>query len=80
MSTNERKEMLSFAIKVNLIVGIYNFYLYSLSGLLFNLVIGSMNIGVWIFFRDIKIVSAINKYRQNKNNWTYNEYKFKHFE
>lgn len=67
MSANEKKEMLSFAIKINLIMGIYNLYLYSISELLFNLVIGSMNIGVWIFFRDIKIVSAINKYRQNKN-------------
>ena len=72
MSANEKKEMLSFAIKINLIMGIYNLYLYSISGLLFNLVIGSMNIGVWIFFRDIKIVSAINKYRQNKNSWKYN--------
>ena len=67
MSANEKKEMLSFAIKINLIMGIYNLYLYSISELLFNLVIGSMNIGVWIFFRDIKIVSAINKYKQNKN-------------
>ena len=61
MSANEKKEMLSFAIKINLIMGIYNLYLYSISELLFNLVIGSMNIGVLIFFRDIKIVSAINK-------------------
>ena len=67
MSANERKEMLNFAIKINLIMGIYNLYLYSMSGLLLNLVIGSMNIGVWIFFRDVKLISAINKYRQNKN-------------
>lgn len=68
MSTNERKEMLNFAIKINLIMGIYNLYLYSMSGLLLNLVIGSMNVGVWIFFRDVKIISALNKYRQSKNN------------
>ena len=67
MDTKERKEMLSFAIKINLIVGIYNLYLYSVSGLLFNIVIGSMNIGVWVFFRDVKIIAALNKYRINKN-------------
>ena len=66
MDTKERKEMLSFAIKINLIVGIYNLYLYSMSGLLFNLVIGSMNIGVWVFFRDIKVIALLNKYRLNK--------------
>ena len=66
MDTKERIEMLSFAIKINLIVGIYNLYLYSMSGLLFNLVIGSMNIGVWVFFRDIKVIALLNKYRLNK--------------
>ena len=66
MDTKERKEMLSFAIKINLIVGIYNLYLYSVSGLLFNIVIGSMNIGVWVFFRDIKVIALLNKYRLNK--------------
>ena len=66
MNSKERKEMLSFAIKINLIVGIYNLYLYSVSGLLFNVVIGSMNIGVWVFFRDIKVIALLNKYRLNK--------------
>jgi len=67
MDKKERKEMLSFAIKINLIVGIYNLYLYSISGLLFNIVIGSMNIGVWVFFRDVKILAALTKYKLNKN-------------
>ena len=59
--------MLSFAIKINLIVGIYNLYLYSISGLLFNVIIGSMNIGVWVFFRDVEIIAALTKYKINKN-------------
>ena len=67
MDKKERKEMLSFAIKINLIVGIYNLYLYSISGLLFNIVIGSINIGVWVFFRDVKILAALTKYKLNKN-------------
>ena len=67
MDKKEKKEMLSFAIKINLIVGIYNLYLYSISGLLFNIVIGSMNIGVWVFFRDVKILAALTKYKLNKN-------------
>ena len=67
MDTKERKEMLTFAVKINLIIGIYNLYLYSISGLLLNLVIGSMNIGVWVFFRDVKVLALLNKYRINKN-------------
>jgi len=67
MDNKERKEMLSFAIKINLIVGIYNLYLYSISGLLFNVIIGSMNIGVWVFFRDVEIIAALTKYKINKN-------------
>ena len=67
MDKKEKKEMLSFAIKINLIVGIYNLYLYSISGLLFNIVIGSMNIGVWVFFRDVNILAALTKYKLNKN-------------
>ena len=69
MSANEKKEMLAFAIKINLLMGIYNLYLYSMSGMLFNLVIGSMNMGVFIFFRDVKIIKALNNYRHKRNNY-----------
>ena len=37
----------------NLFIGFYNLYLYSVGDSLFNLIIGSLNIGVWVFFRRI---------------------------
>jgi len=41
-------------IWVNLILGLYNLYLYSIEWGLFNLIIGALNIGVWVFFRKEK--------------------------
>ena len=35
----------------NLFIGFYNLYLWGLEYNLFNLIIGSLNIGVWVFFR-----------------------------
>ena len=60
MSYEEKKEMLKFAISLNLFIGLYNMYLYSYSDQLFNIIIGSINIGVWVFFRDMKLIKAIN--------------------
>ncbi len=37
----------------NLFIGFYNIYLWSQGDWLFNLIIGSINIGVWVFFRNI---------------------------
>jgi len=37
---------------INLVIGIYNLYLYGIEWHLFNLIIGSLNIGVWVFFRN----------------------------
>ena len=36
---------------INYILGFYNLYLYSVGGSWFNLIVGSLNIGVWVFFR-----------------------------
>ena len=66
MSTNDKKEMFKFAIKINLFMGIYNLFLFTFSGMYFNLVIGAMNLGVFIFFRDVKIVEALNQYINKK--------------
>ena len=64
MSYKEKKEMLKFIITLNLIIGFYNLYLFAYSSLLLNLIIGSMNIGVWVFFRDMKLISIILKHKQ----------------
>lgn len=62
MNTNvkNRKEILSIILKFNLIIGIYNLYLFSAGQSLFNLVIGAMNIGVWTFFRNVAIIHINN--------------------
>jgi len=45
---------LKLIIWINLFIGFYNIYLWSIGGsILFNLVVGSLNIGVWVFFRRI---------------------------
>jgi len=61
MSYNERTDMLKFAIYLNLFLGIYNLYLFYYSNYLFNIIIGSLNIGVWVFFRDMKLVHTLLK-------------------
>ena len=37
-------------VLLNLVIGFYNLYLYSIGDNLFNLIIGALNIGVWVFF------------------------------
>jgi len=59
MSYKEKREMLKFAISLNLFIGLYNMYLYTYSDHLINFIIGSINIGVWVFFRDMKIINLI---------------------
>ena len=61
LSISKKKEVLSFVIKFNLLIGLYNLYLFSISDSLFNLIVGSMNIGVWTFFREIVHISANRK-------------------
>lgn len=41
----------SLIILVNLIVGLWNLYLYVQGDYLYNLVIGSLNVGAYVFFR-----------------------------
>ena len=54
---NNKKEIMQIILKFNLIIGLYNLYLFSISGSIFNLVVGSMNIGVWTFFRNLAVIS-----------------------
>tara|TARA_Y100000593_G_scaffold93764_1_gene189944 strand:- start:2167 stop:2331 length:165 start_codon:yes stop_codon:yes gene_type:complete len=49
MTENEEKK---FIVWVNLFIGIYNLYLWSIGGDFFwNFIIGTLNIGAWVFFR-----------------------------
>ena len=48
-------ELFKMTLWLNLVIGIYGIYLYSSGHGLFNLIIGSINIGVWVFLRKIKV-------------------------
>ena len=48
-------ELFKMTLWLNLVIGIYGLYLYSVGHSLFNLIIGSINIGVWVFLRKIKV-------------------------
>tara|TARA_R110001583_G_scaffold152526_2_gene304435 strand:+ start:361 stop:525 length:165 start_codon:yes stop_codon:yes gene_type:complete len=50
--TQEKKQHLKYVLWLNLTLGFYNLYLYTNGGWWFNLIVGSLNIGVWVFFRN----------------------------
>ena len=49
----ERREAIRYSAWLNLFMGMYNLYIYNQSDWWFNFVIGSLNIGVWVFFRKV---------------------------
>ena len=48
-------ELFKMTLWLNLVIGIYGLYLYSVGYSLLNLIIGSINIGVWVFLRKVKV-------------------------
>ena len=56
MTISKKKEIVALVLKFNLIIGIYNLYLFSIGDTVLNLLIGSMNIGVWTFFRQTVLI------------------------
>jgi|TARA_X000001036_G_scaffold198898_1_gene187138 hypothetical protein len=52
MSKKERKETLEMAIWINLVIGIYNLFIFTNMDSYFHLILGSLNIAVWVFNRD----------------------------
>ena len=65
--SNEKMKDLSTAAWLNLVLGIYNIYCFSIGHLLFNLVIGILNIGVWVFFRKPETIVLLEKTKNNRN-------------
>ena len=51
----ERIQGRKYAAWLNLFIGMYNIYLFGVEYNIFNLVIGSLNIGVWAFYRTGKL-------------------------
>ena len=52
MDKNEKIELMKMTIWFNLFIGIYNLYVFNEMNSLFHLVLGSVNIGAWVFFRE----------------------------
>ena len=67
MDKKNKKQLIETVLKFNLIIGIYNIFLYCNGGSIINLIIGSMNVGVWTFFRDGVLLFVI-KNRISKRN------------
>ena len=49
--TQEKKTYLKYILWLNLVLGFQNLYFYVNNDSLFNLVVGAINIGVWVFYR-----------------------------
>ena len=49
---NDRIELLKLTIWFNLFIGIYNLYIFNEINSLFHLVLGSVNIAVWVVCRE----------------------------
>ena len=64
---SERIEILRLAIWFNLFIGIYNLYVFNEMNSLFHLVIGSANVGVWVFFREKYLNFSFTKVLKQDN-------------
>ena len=47
-----KRRTLKFIIWINLIVGIWNLYIYVNNDTTYSLILGALNIGVWVFNRN----------------------------
>ena len=52
MNKSEKIQNIKHIIWFNLFIGIYNLYMFNEMNSIFHLVLGSMNIGVWVFCRE----------------------------
>ena len=52
MNKSEKVQNIKYIIWFNLFIGIYNLYMFNELNSIFHLVLGSMNIGVWVFWRE----------------------------
>ena len=59
---------------INLFIGLYNIYSYVNSDWLFNLIIGILNIGVWVFNRKIQRGMEMINVSTNANGFIYTDF------
>ena len=51
--SEDKRKYLKWILWLNLALGFQNLYFYVNNDSLFNLAIGALNIGVWVFFRKL---------------------------
>ena len=59
--SKEKKKQIKNILILNLVIGIYNIISFSIYGSWSALVIVSLNIGAWVFLRDLKLIPVIIK-------------------
>ena len=50
--SDDRKQFLKYVLWLNLVLGFQNLYFFVNNNSLFNLLVGALYIGVWVFFRN----------------------------
>ena len=59
--SNHKKNNIKNILLLNLIVGVHNIINFSINGYWTALIIGAINIGVWVFLRDMKSIPLLIK-------------------
>ena len=49
---SDRDYAIKWILWINLVFGFYNIYLWNIGGWWFNLIVGALNIGAWVFNRE----------------------------
>ena len=60
MNGKNNNNNLKITVWFNLFIGFYNIYMFNELNSIFHLVLGSLNIGVWVFFRERYITSNVS--------------------
>ena len=71
MSKQDKAEVMKMTVWFNLFIGLYNLYVFNETNSIFHLLLGSTNIGVWVFFRERYLdFSLLNFLRLNNKKQT----------
>ena len=71
MSKVDKAEVMKITVWFNLFIGLYNLYVFNEINSIFHLLLGSTNIGVWVFFRERYLdFSLLNFLRLNNKKQT----------
>ena len=66
MKKSEKIQTIKSIIWFNLFIGIYNIYAFNELDSIFHLVLGSLNIGVWVFCREKYLNLSLGALKKSK--------------